>query len=1498
MALLADGGRRSTAGRWREVADAGRHGLSLGSILLAFVCFLQAPGRLVPDSKFDLVIDPGQFLSRALHLWEPTAQFGFLQNQAVGYLFPIGPFFWLGSFLHVPGWIIQRSWLSLLFVAAFVGFVRMMTIMKIGTPRARLLGGLLFALSPAFLTLVGTTSLALLGGVCTPWIIGTLARWAEHPRRAVMRAAVPVLFIGGTNATSTLAALILPTIFILFQNRRVRWRLLAWWPVAVVLATLWWAVPLVFQGRYGFDFLPYTERATTTVSTASAVEMLRGTSSWLGYLGINEPWSRAADMLVHNPIVVGATVLVALAGLLGLIRSNMPHRRMFGAAFVVGAVLIGSGYAGASSGPLARSLRTFLDGPLGFARNVSKFDPTLRIVLLAGVVQMLSTVRLLSTVRGATRPRPRLVGAIAVIAAVAVASASVWPALIGRMAPSGSFSAVPSYWKDVAKYLRANGGDARSLLVPTSAFAEYTWGRPLDEPLQGYGLAPWATRNLIPFGGPDDIRMLDGIEDVLATGQGSPGLPETLRRDGVRFVVVRNDLDWRRSRSPRPIVVRTALTRSGLTSVAQFGRVAKPKIADPITDLGLSTTEAGFPAVEIYSSGRQTARATAYPLDATVVVSGAAESIGQLANRNLLDGRAAVLARDAPRDLASGWAHLVTDTGVRQNTTFGLVRDNESYVLQPGENAAGFGRTRQFGTDPGDGAATNRQSTATMRGVAAVTASSYGSWLLALPEVAPWKALDGDSSTAWVAEHTRDGTPELRITLDAPATVDHLDITPLADGPWRLLTRAVTVRTDTGSVRTALTPTEQPQRVAVPAGTTRVVVVALDAERDGDDPGRAGPGLREVTLPGVDASRGVHTPADAGSLAAPPTIAFDRWRATPEDLLRRDPETTLDRTFDAPAATYKVTGTVVPRPGPALEAFLNGLAARNANATKLLTVSASSWWLDLPANRPENLFDDNPNTVWLAKPAAPPRLINDRATVKPGTGAETSPLPADLDPNPTVTVSWPEERTLDSVEVAVSDLIGSPPKALHITSVTGERTVTITNDPGTTGPGAIGRGTFEPLRTNKIQISFPELETRTVPSGLGDHPTIDVPVGFVGLKFPALADLAVPTLNGANVVSIGCANGPTIDVDGNTYRLFASGTIDDFLQLRPLKAGVCEGPSSLPLAAGEHHIVGKPSEAFSAASLTLAPAPLAAPAVGRDVATTRWGRSSRTLSIGAGSEQILTVHENANRGWRAELNGTRLRSITVDGWQQGYIVPAGDAGTVTLTFTPDRAYRLSLLVGLIAALVLVAFALVGRRAPSTLDRAFDDGSSFALASTLDDVAPTSSRPEWHDLVIPIAAAAIVGTLLSAFAGLVAAAIVFALIRRTRLAPWAVAVPCVAAGVVAVARVAKAQPGTGTGSFSGVAQILAAIAIAVAAGACLRAMPRLARGDVPFGEGVDPTSATIGPAPPPAPEPPIAGSEAETLALASLPARPEHEVVDVPVGGATNAVVTTAGVLGP
>ena len=131
MRSVADGTARRAW--WRP--PAGRLLLGVGAVVgIALAVFLQAPGLILPETKLDLVVDPVGFLGRATHLWDGQAAFGRVQNQAAGYLLPMGPFYAAGHALGVPGWVVQRTWITLLLVLAGIGLYRLVRALGVGTP--------------------------------------------------------------------------------------------------------------------------------------------------------------------------------------------------------------------------------------------------------------------------------------------------------------------------------------------------------------------------------------------------------------------------------------------------------------------------------------------------------------------------------------------------------------------------------------------------------------------------------------------------------------------------------------------------------------------------------------------------------------------------------------------------------------------------------------------------------------------------------------------------------------------------------------------------------------------------------------------------------------------------------------------------------------------------------------------------------------------------------------------------------------------------------------------------------------------------------------------------------------------------------------------------------------------------------------------------------------------------------------------------------------------
>jgi arabinofuranan 3-O-arabinosyltransferase len=1238
--------------------------LIAGSAVLTAAMFLQRPGYTSPDTKLDLTQDPVQFLARSLHLWEPTGFLGQVQNQAYGYLLPMGPFFSLGHLLQVPGWVVQRLWWSILLSLAFVGLVKLATVLRIGTPATRLVAGMAFAVSPRMLMTLGAVSIEVLPMALAPWVLIPLVKGSigGDVRRAAARSGVAVLLTGGVNAVASAATLPAAALFLATRSRgRRRARLTLWWGFAVVLATLWWVLPLLLLGRYSPPFLGWIENANVTTRITSLGEVLRGTSHWLAFLGgpAGPDWPGGWS-LATEPALVLDTALVAGLGLLGLALPGLRERRWLAVTVFVGFGLVTMGHLGPIQGGLAEQLHTLLDSYLAPLRNVHKFDVVLRVPLALGVAHALAWIASLAHRRFADGspwlPRPArgmLVGLLVVTLAGAAA-----PLYTGQIVARGSYQQIPSYWFDAARWLDARADHGRTLIAPGASFAEFAWGSTQDEPLQAIGGSGWVVRDAVPLTPAGTIRMLDAVQRRFVSGEGSPGLAAYLSRAGIGFVLVSNDLDRTLTSSPRPVLVRQALVDSGLQVVASFGPMLGTENSGPImTDQGLAVP---VPSLEIFAVPGVQPTASAVPLSSALAVSGGPESLLDLSDHGLPAERPSVLAADgAPSDLPS----VVTDGMRRREIAMGQVDNNSSFTLSASDPLRLNAPQRDYLPFRG------QETVATVEGVRSIIASSSagdaGTIFGTDPAAQPYAAFDGDPTTAWRSSGNSGAVGQwIEVRFDQPVLVDGTGITVAQDDVGTTPER-ISVTTDSGTRQYAVVPGLR-LVINAPTAPTRFLRVSLTAVASGGT-GRAFV-VPSIDVPGVTVSRPLVTPGSgdgavlttADNARSGCVVTTSGLRCAPALPRIGEESTALDRVVDLGAVgLFSVSGEVVPRPGPALDALISGPDPQ-------VTVDASSSAVPDPEASPDTVMDGSLSTGWIASPS---------------------------DRRPALTIRMARQTSVAGLRVVTSpDLPASVPRAVTVESDAGQRTGTLDPD---------GELTFsQPLSARVLTIRFPAVAERSSVDPVTGSWT-SLPVGVSELSLLGATDLRVDRSDRAVVIP--CGEGPTISVDGKAVETSLTTTTSDIRLGRPAALRPCT--SRAVALAGRVRVVLSANSTWRPRSVELLP--VADPGLVTEPATsvtTRirdWGTARRSLWVAARQvPTLLVVRENANVGWQASANGRPLKELTVDGWQQGYVIPAGAATAVQLVYSPDRWYRLGLVAGLVAALLLVVLAVVRGRLDS------------------------------------------------------------------------------------------------------------------------------------------------------------------------------------------------------
>jgi arabinofuranan 3-O-arabinosyltransferase len=1254
--------------------------LAAALLLVLAVAWSVPAGRVSEDTKNDLFVDPWGFLARAAHLWDPQVTWGVLQNQGYGYLFPMGPFFGLvGEVL--PVWVTQRLWWSVLLCTGLLATYALLAALRVGSPGARVLAALAYTLSPRVLSTVGglsseTLPVLLVPAMLLPVVLATQGRLG--PRRAAALSGLAVLACGGVNASATILAAVPTGLWLLTRSRWWRAGVTWWWAVAVLLAGAWWLGPLVVLGRYSPPFLGWIERSADVVREIDLLDVARGTTHWLEFVVTSggEWWPAGYD-IATRPLLVIATALVAGVSLAGFALRGLPERRFLLVTLATGAVLLAVAHTGPVSSPLAPAAQALLDGPLVAFRNIHKADPLVRLPLAVGLAHALA--------RAATAPvlrrRPVRLAAWAATGVVVLVVAS--PGLSGAIAPRGTFPDMPRQWREAGAWLSERSGDGRALVVPAASFGEYDWGRTVDEPIRPLSSIDYAVRDAVPLTPAGTIRVLDAVEQRLQTGRDVGGAVPVLRRVGVRYLVLRNDLDTAAAGQPSVTFARSAIRSTpGVDLARGFG----PTRID-------ASGERVFP-VEVYDIGAAAPAAATTPVGGVVAVGGGPEDLLAVADAGI-DGPA-VLDGDRVAGVDPG-RRVVTDGYRGRERWFGATRGRDTSSTLTADALVG---TRDY--RPWDDL--GRHAVTRYSGVAGVTASSSLATTLTLaglqPADRPAAVLDGDPTTAWVTQF--DPEPVVELDLGDPRPVPSVRLRVVTDReryPGLGVPTRVAVRTDGGEVQ-ADVPGTGVVDVALPAGPTSTVAVEVLAT-DRGRPSEVLTGLADVGVDGIRAQEQVVAPADrpdrADAVLLSGGLPGSDGCVQPEgDVVCfsgavRDPEggAVLARRFTGAGGTrYDASGTVLASPWardlPGLE-------------TPGVSVSTTSSRTTAAAARPAALVDADPRTAWS---------------------------PALDDPSPTVTLRLDEPVEVEALQLDARR--GWMRRHRPFVEVRLDDVVRVVRASAGGRLDVKGKG----VRTVAVTVLPPAGRDREAAASLELE---EVEVVGADLR-PAPAEVSRP-----------CGQGPALVVDGVSVLTRLEGPRSALWGAGRLTWSACEPVTLAP--GTTHDVVVTGDEALRPSAVTLrAGGATGADRAGTEstpVPATWSSPTHLTGTVAPGPQRVLALTTNTNPGWEATLDGIRLEPLVVDGFRQAFVVPNGASGALDVVFTPDAAYRSALGVG--AGLVLLLLVLLAvpdrtRRVTPAAQRGTRPRTAVLVLGTLAYVVVLAGP--WAGLAAAIALAAL------------------------------------------------------------------------------------------------------------------------------------------------------------
>ncbi len=1281
-----------------------KRAVELTSLLVATIpLLLSSPGKVGADTKSYLYLDPQRLLGDASSLWDSDVALGTVTHQNVGYLWPMGPYYWLMDAIGSPDWVAQRLWIAAVLFAAGMGVRYLLTVLH-WQGAGLLVAVLAYQLSPYLLDYSARISALLLPWAGLPWMVAlTICAVRDQGWRYPARFALVVLTIGSVNASSLLFVGLGPALWLihvtLIERSMAFGRAVAAAARIVsltVLISLWWIAGLVLQGRFSLPVTRYTETYEVVADASTAPEILRGLGYWFFY-GKDKfgAWIQPSVYFTQSVGLLLLTFGLVVLALIGATLVRWRHRSFFLLLFVVGA-LVGIG-AHPFDGPslAGQWFETFTRSDAGLAmRSTPRAVP---LLILATAVFLGCLVNAVQRMW----PRSGRVLVAATLAAVILANPAMWAA---RMIENQlqRDEELPSYWLEAIADLDADDDGTRIWEVPGTDFSSYRWGNTVDPITPGLTDRGYVARELVPFGSPESANLLVAFDRKLQEWTlPSTALVPIAELMSVGDVVHRADLTYERFRTPRP-----GPTEAWLDSIASLGapttygergvnvagpeQVLRDEVALSIED------EAAWP-ISVYPVPdplnvvrlRSGTNATVLVGDGAGLVDAAAAGVVDV-SRTIFFGADLVTDQSLWDEIVPTMGELIiTDSNRRRAQRWGGLRETVGYTELSGQEPLIFdpqdNRLPVFpaaettsGLDVDD-----VRTVAVHDGEVDITASRYGNRVTYTIDDRPALAFDGNLETAWSVGAFSEARDEyLRFSYDREQTFDSLTVVqPQEDANRHIVD--IEVVSDRGERRqltlsdASLTPAGERLVFAPMTGHVfDVVIVDLDTPKWDDYPvGVSAVGFAEAQLGDTaPITEWIRTPRaftdrwDATD-DVPLTVVLTRERVNPQEPVRSSSERQMRRIVPISTdATFTVEGSL--RMAFAqLPEHIDQFLGRND--TGLRATSSGALAGNLQAV-PSAALDGDPTTAFVG------RFNNQRgqywqlASVQPFT---VNGITVDV-------VIDGQHSIPTAFDVAVDgETVGSYPTGLNET---------------TSGNNGIATVTL-PVTAESAQT------VRLTVADSHDVMTQDwYSSAFIAMPWALsevqVGDMAPAALTDRAEITADCLGG-LLTIDGHDVPIRINGT-----------AEAARNGDAVPFAScGTVDVVAGNLRLETAAATDLRPVTIdqivlrtGEPATTIDRApalAATWQDATRaTVEVPETPEGMwLVLGQSHNAGWTARLDGVDLgQPKLIDGFANGWLLPSS-GGTIVLEWTPQRWVDRALLFSLLFAVLMVVVAT--RRRP-------------------------------------------------------------------------------------------------------------------------------------------------------------------------------------------------------